>query len=491
MSRRSSARTEVHTEKLALSAESKAPTGERGGRANAGVAGVAPVRDPTVQAADASTALVRHPSSVAISTQTLQKVDDILRQVLMTLVKTNIVCTARLRQPVPINVAAYLLRGHYTKTKFPSVIGDSVHGSWTLFEGGYIRSAGADTQERALYVLYRMMNRLHLDIGLRFGISNFQVHNNVLTARLPYRINLARLHLCDQTKYTYQPASFPGVIVHLDKPDVRLAMSIFGSGNVIMAGASHTDHGIRCLEQEEGTLRSCRLFFFRLDNSTVSMVQSYVAQLATAVDVSKDGKQPLIMASTDGKDEKRAPTKRSAAYSAKSRRAHPISPEQMSLALAPALRAASQIVHYESIERKNKKQERARKESKKRRRDPAPPSHVPWAAPPVEGPPGIVPPLPDFAALAADASAKTPPARPLSDLLRPWTIAFQRDELVEVEGVIHMITLLRPDGQRTYEYEWWRHHYVVILNADDDHDAGQAMQLFRNFLTQLCGRGNK
>jgi TATA-box binding protein (TBP) (component of TFIID and TFIIIB) len=165
---------------------------------------------------------------VQVPDKVLAAADATLRQTLTRTYVTNVVCTAYLGATCPIKLLAWLFCGNFVRNRFPSVIGNSMDGAWTVFERGYLRSAGADRREKAQLIIYQLMFRMYLELGLPFGIYDFSVHNIVLATHLPYHVNLAKLHSLDNAYYAYEPERFPGVIVR--PVDQKLAISLFSSG---------------------------------------------------------------------------------------------------------------------------------------------------------------------------------------------------------------------------------------------------------------------
>jgi len=67
------------------------------------------------------------------------------------------------------------------------------------------------------------------------GPSGFRVVNVVVSARLPGRVDLARL-LTLMPELQYRPRLFPGAVLKIEEDGARVAILIFESGRMICAG---------------------------------------------------------------------------------------------------------------------------------------------------------------------------------------------------------------------------------------------------------------
>jgi len=60
-------------------------------------------------------------------------------------------------------------------------------------------------------ITYVLAFKLFLSAGTLLRVYNFMVQNNVSAGKLPYELNLKRLHELDPLNHHYHPATFPGV----------------------------------------------------------------------------------------------------------------------------------------------------------------------------------------------------------------------------------------------------------------------------------------
>ena len=204
---------------------------------------------------------------VPVHPQLLASVDPLMRALLQSLIKTNIVCTSRLSGMCAIEQMALDLGAAYIPDKFPSCLGESDNpsASWTAFRKGYFRCAGGSTREKAELVLNLLAFRLFLQSRMRFRLYNFCVHNIVTAATLPYEINIQRLHELDPKHFDYKPDVFPGVMYRMKSP--KLVIQIFDSGKLNIVGAKNISEPVEALLQLEPLLRKCRIFCSRLENA--------------------------------------------------------------------------------------------------------------------------------------------------------------------------------------------------------------------------------
>lgn len=79
---------------------------------------------------------------VKLSDEIVAQSDELLLKTLRETYSTNIVCMAQLASKCPIRNVAWTFKGKFVRDRFPSVIGNTTTGAWTVFDGGHAHCVG-------------------------------------------------------------------------------------------------------------------------------------------------------------------------------------------------------------------------------------------------------------------------------------------------------------------------------------------------------------
>jgi TATA-box binding protein (TBP) (component of TFIID and TFIIIB) len=202
----------------------------------------------------------------------------LLQETKQSLRRTNVVCTARSGGPINIKLNAMMIKASCVLPKFPSCIGRVADPSSSLthFRPGFKRCAGGNSTEKGCLAIYLATARDWIDSGLPLRVYNFEVHNYVSAAHLPFQVNLKKMHSLDPVQYRYTDL-FPGLIVSVHQPDHEVSAiegdgyapaprmsqaTIFRSGNINVVGVFRLEHAIQTLDILFPTLLKCREYGF-------------------------------------------------------------------------------------------------------------------------------------------------------------------------------------------------------------------------------------
>jgi TATA-box binding protein (TBP) (component of TFIID and TFIIIB) len=122
--------------------------------------------------------------------------------------------------------------GRFAHFKF-----DEMRGRVAVWHSGKMMGMGTTTTNRAIFELRFVANKLNLDFKAQPTISNI-----VALANIGHRIDLERcIGVIAENKsiqVIYEPEQFPGLIAHLELPDIQRKVSIlfFSSGKIIIPG---------------------------------------------------------------------------------------------------------------------------------------------------------------------------------------------------------------------------------------------------------------
>jgi TATA-box binding protein (TBP) (component of TFIID and TFIIIB) len=204
---------------------------------------------------------------VPIPAKYLENADPILRSTLLSLNKTNIVCTGQAACPLALELIPWVLDSTFLRPVFPSCTGKNYwpSGSFTGFRQGNYRGAGSNRREKAQLLFYLIFYRLWVELRVPVFLYNFSVQNIVTATTLPYNVYQDKLYRNHITLLKYEPDLFPGIIYKKD----NLALQIFDSGKINAVGARTETDPIEAIVQMEPLLRFCRIYEFACDFSFV------------------------------------------------------------------------------------------------------------------------------------------------------------------------------------------------------------------------------
>jgi transcription initiation factor TFIID TATA-box-binding protein len=121
----------------------------------------------------------------------------------------------------------------------------------TLFRSGSYHITGGSSIEETAALKDWMGERLHA-LGID-ATATFDIKNVVVVGDLEQDINLNQLVVwLGLEKTEYEPEQFPGVIYH--PPDVPCVFLIFGSGRVVVTGATSAEIAFDGFEELKGEL---------------------------------------------------------------------------------------------------------------------------------------------------------------------------------------------------------------------------------------------
>lgn len=197
--------------------------------------------------------------------------DSLFAKCMQTYRVTNVVCSAQLSckqnpQEIAIHVA-----GSYSNKGFPSCMCKNLEPSATIhiFQSGKCNCIGTQCEENALLVIYKIAERLSLELHQKLIIYRFLVKNIVISVSLTYHVNLNRLHRMDELSWEYNPNRFPGVIYPI--PGTKKVAQIFESGKINIAGAKTDEEAADDVLEIEKITRLCRIYSWTYEKGNINL----------------------------------------------------------------------------------------------------------------------------------------------------------------------------------------------------------------------------
>lgn len=155
----------------------------------------------------------------------------------------NIVASSGIGQELDLqSVAMDLREAEYDPEQHPGLVYRMQDPKSTalIFRSGKIVFTGAESIEDVSQSLSTVFDHLR-ELDIRVGEEpEFVVQNIVTTADLGQTLNLNALAIgLGLESVEYEPEQFPGLVYHLDDPDV--VTLLFGSGKIVITGGTQPE----------------------------------------------------------------------------------------------------------------------------------------------------------------------------------------------------------------------------------------------------------
>ena len=163
---------------------------------------------------------------------------------------TNIVVIVDLHSELDIKSIADTLNIKYNeKNNFISMNIENSHSNALLFSSGKMRLTGVKSQEELTSILPKYKNRIKNCGFPSVYIENKEIKYENISAAcdVEFKISLINLYkylkISDtNSKVSYEPEIFPGLIYKKTKEESNLSLTIYHSGKIIITGAKREKH---------------------------------------------------------------------------------------------------------------------------------------------------------------------------------------------------------------------------------------------------------
>lgn len=173
----------------------------------------------------------------------------------------NVVGSANLQTEVDLeNLAADMEALEYNPDTFAGAIyrTETPHATTLIFRSGKLVTTGASSIQDANRAVKQTVTRLE-ELGIpRPASLDVSIENIVSSGDLGNQLNLTATAIgFGLTEIEYEPEQFPGLVYQLSNPDV--VALLFGSGRVVITGATQPSDGQKALEFIAAELRDLDL----------------------------------------------------------------------------------------------------------------------------------------------------------------------------------------------------------------------------------------
>ncbi|EOX92457.1 hypothetical protein QUC31_003646 [Theobroma cacao] len=160
----------------------------------------------------------------------------------------NVVSTVNLGCKLDLKfIALHARNSEYNPKRFAAVIMRIKEPKTTalIFSSGKIVCTGAKTEQQSLLAA-RKFARIIQKIGFDIQFKDFKIQNIVASCNMKFPISLVQLAAFHGKFTIYEPELFPGLIYRMKTP--KVAILVFPSGNIVIAGAQKRDHIFQAFE---------------------------------------------------------------------------------------------------------------------------------------------------------------------------------------------------------------------------------------------------
>ena len=134
-----------------------------------------------------------------------------------------------------------------------------------ISRNGSMVVCGVEVELHAIQVMYRILRRLHSLYGWDLVLSNYTIHNTVMSMALGRQLNLAEMARHFGIVCNYDPVYFPGLQYYPQHPERKPCVILYESGAVVLVGIT----GGNLLQQGMDIISKteCLLYFLSLSLS--------------------------------------------------------------------------------------------------------------------------------------------------------------------------------------------------------------------------------